>query len=339
MAFSPRFTLTLTVISMSVFCADVGSAEGLRDFGRELDKAGRNLCDSLNLKCRPSARTQRKKARRAIAANRLPESAIPIPRQKPADLGGNSSLPALATAIPTPRQKPAHLGREKPESLPPIAAIPLPRSKPGTPSPPSLPLPPPANTVLAAPPIPDQQCLSALRQANVEFETALTPVSTGACQVSDPVRVTAVTTPLGTVRLPDRPTLNCRFARQFALWLTESGAAIVSSSLKSNLERITTGPGFECRGRNGDPSAKLSEHAYGNAVDITTFATADGRSVAVADAGNPAAPAHGVLAGLRASACTYFTTVLGPGANAAHASHFHFDMGRHGKSNTYRICQ
>jgi hypothetical protein len=42
---------------------------------------------------------------------------------------------------------------------------------------------------------------------------------------------------------------------------------------------------------------------------------------------------------LRTSACGYFTTVLGPGADAAHASHYHFDLGVHGKSGNYRICK
>ena len=46
-----------------------------------------------------------------------------------------------------------------------------------------------------------------------------------------------------------------------------------------------------------------------------------------------------VLSALRTSACGYFTTVLGPGSNAAHANHLHFDLGQHGKSGTYRICE
>jgi hypothetical protein len=101
--------------------------------------------------------------------------------------------------------------------------------------------------------------------------------------------------------------------------------------LNSPVDRISTGPGFECRGRNGDGSAKVSEHGYGNAVDITTIHLRNGKVLNVADST--------LLHGVRASACGYFTTVLGPGANAAHASHFHFDMGVHGKSGNYRICQ
>jgi hypothetical protein len=42
---------------------------------------------------------------------------------------------------------------------------------------------------------------------------------------------------------------------------------------------------------------------------------------------------------LRTTACGYFTTVLGPGSNLAHATHYHFDLGVHGKSGNYRICE
>jgi hypothetical protein len=36
---------------------------------------------------------------------------------------------------------------------------------------------------------------------------------------------------------------------------------------------------------------------------------------------------------------SYFTTILGPGSNASHADHLHFDLGLHGKTANYRICE
>ena len=42
---------------------------------------------------------------------------------------------------------------------------------------------------------------------------------------------------------------------------------------------------------------------------------------------------------LRTTACGYFTTILGPGSNDAHKEHFHFDIGLHGASANYRICE
>ena len=91
----------------------------------------------------------------------------------------------------------------------------------------------------------------------------------GKCHVQNPVNLQSVTAQKHN-RLPEAPLLNCKFALQFSKWLSESGAPILSAQLNSPVERISTGPGFECRGRNGDGTAKVSEHGYGNAVDITT---------------------------------------------------------------------
>ena len=141
------------------------------------------------------------------------------------------------------------------------------------------------------------------------------------------------------ITFPDRPILNCAFAARFAGWLKESGASIVLAQAKSPIDQLYTGPGYQCRGRNGDISGKISEHGFGNAVDITFFRLADKRVFQVEDALTPTSPAYATLSGLRGSACGYFTTVLGPGANTAHAKHFHFDLGKHGKSDKYRICE
>ena len=105
------------------------------------------------------------------------------------------------------------------------------------------------------------------------------------------------------------------------------------------LTALSTGPGFECRSRNGDTTAKISEHASGNAVDIDQIVLADKSRIAISQVANTSDPHYRMLMALRTSACGYFTTVLGPGSNAAHASHYHLDLGVHGKSGNYRICE
>ncbi len=250
----------------------------------------------------------------------------------------NKPLEAGPAPIPPPlpkatANKPLEAG---PAPIPP----PLPRAKP-TRVVALLPAAPPQKPVVSTPEnsMAGEECLAGLRTSNVEFEPIATNVSSGLCQVDMPVRLLAVPTRLGRVVLPDKPTLNCRFARQFALWLSDAGAAVVSAQMNTTLAKVSTGPGYECRGRNRAATAKLSEHAFGNAVDITTLATAEGRTIQISDAIMPTSPDYQLLRGLRTTACGYFSTVLGPGTDAAHASHFHFDMGLHGKSNTYRICQ
>ena len=93
-----------------------------------------------------------------------------------------------------------------------------------------------------------------------------------------------------------------------------------------------------CRNRNGESSDKLSEHGRGNAIDVAGFELTDHRRITVGDTAL-AEPLAVALKGLRTSACGYFTTVLGPGSNEAHKDHLHFDLGLHGKSDNYRICQ
>ena len=183
----------------------------------------------------------------------------------------------------------------------------------------------------------DATCLQRLRSAGAEFTVATASAASSQCQIRNPVNLLSVKTRKYTVELPDTPLLNCRFALQFSKWVSKSATPILETELQTPLKNISTGPGFECRKR--DNSAKPSEHGSGNAVDIAAFAMRDGRSINVQDAKNPGAESFTVLRGLRSSACGFFTTVLGPGSNADHERHFHFDLGPHGNNGDYRICE
>jgi hypothetical protein len=193
----------------------------------------------------------------------------------------------------------------------------------------------------------DKDCLQQLRAQGAGFivatgvvdSVAMGVVDTGMCHVQNPVRLEYVKAQDHLIKLPEAPLLNCKYAIQFSKWLTEAAAPILAAQLNTSLEKVSTGPGFECRARNGDMFAKISEHGHGNAVDISTFSMHDGKVISVADAQDPSASSYTVLRELRSSACRYFTTVLGPGTNAAHVSHFHFDLGVHGKSGNYHICE
>jgi hypothetical protein len=188
-------------------------------------------------------------------------------------------------------------------------------------------------------PIPQPDaCRVQLESLGAEFSVPESVEATGECGVDDPVKVKAIQAPTGRVELPEQPLMSCAFARQFVTWLSDVAAPVVSSLAPAKLKSLSTGPGYECRNRNGDGSGKLSEHAFGNAIDIAGITLASRTRIEIADVADPSGTHHRVLMALRVSACGYFTTVLGPGANAAHASHYHFDLGQHGKSGNYRIC-
>jgi hypothetical protein len=95
-----------------------------------------------------------------------------------------------------------------------------------------------------------------------------------------------------------------------------------------------------CRNRNNAAAGFTSEHGFANAVDVTGFTLADGRTIAVEGDWLPATAPEGRLLRLaHDAACAGFTTVLGPEANAEHRDHLHLDLGCHGASCTARICE
>jgi hypothetical protein len=126
--------------------------------------------------------------------------------------------------------------------------------------------------------------------------------------------------------------LRCPMAESFAAWLRDEVSAH-TTSLGAALRGVETYGSYECRGRNGVPDAKPSEHGKGNAVDVRAFVLADGRRIELTDTaiGKP------LREELRDSACHRFATVLGPGADSHHDNHIHLDILE--RSHGYRICQ
>jgi hypothetical protein len=88
---------------------------------------------------------------------------------------------------------------------------------------------------------------------------------------------------------------------------------------------------------NGDPNARISEHAFGNAIDIAEFVLADGHQVSVQYGWRGTPEEQGFLHDVQLAACEEFTTVLAPGANVYHYNHIHVDLMR--RSSGRRICE
>ena len=74
--------------------------------------------------------------------------------------------------------------------------------------------------------------------------------------------------------------------------------------------------------------ARISEHAFGNALDIASFTLADGRKVTVKDGWRGLPEEQGFLRDVQSAACDQFTTVLAPGSNRFHYDHIHVDLMR-----------
>ena len=108
--------------------------------------------------------------------------------------------------------------------------------------------------------------------------------------------------------------------------------------LGSELKGLRIASSFQCRRRNNLSSGKISEHAKGNAIDISAFRLADGRTVTVADGWKAQGTEKEFLLHVRKAACDRFLTVLSPEGDGYHQDHLHLDQGCHGKTCTYRIC-
>lgn len=295
---------------------------------------------------------------------KAPETPPPAPQPKPET--GKAAEPAT----PEPKPDTAKVSEPpppEPEPKPEIAAPPAPEPKPdlaaapepATPEPepdavePSLPEPPTpelkpttAEPGAPTPATPDAgqastadaaACLADLTKLGVTFTQS--KASFAPCSIENPVELDSIKTDNDTVTFNGKPTFNCNFARKFSQWVADVAIPVVRDQEDKALSALSTGPGFECRNRNGESTGKISEHASGNAVDIDQIVLADKSRIAISQVANTSDPHYRMLMALRTSACGYFTTVLGPGSNAAHASHYHLDLGVHGKSGNYRICE
>ncbi len=187
----------------------------------------------------------------------------------------------------------------------------------------------------------DEACLARLRAASVRFDIPTMAVGTkAACTIEVPVRLKSVTArarAVTEVHLPEEPIVSCEFAERLTGWLGHLVAPLIAGRMSADLRAVRTGPGYECRNRNGAANGKLSAHAVGKAIDISALELSSGKLIPIKPDGDEAM--RNVVDSLRTAACGWFTTVLGPGSDAAHTDHLHVDITLHGTSDRYRICQ
>ena len=132
----------------------------------------------------------------------------------------------------------------------------------------------------------------------------------------------------------NRPALmSCPLAA--TLWDFET--KVVRPAARRDLGRDVVGMSnlgaYACRDeRSNDHPERLSQHALGQAIDISGFTLAGGESVTMLrdweGDGAKARFLHDVARG----ACRYFSVVIAPDHNVFHRDHMHVDIG------PYRLC-
>ena len=139
-----------------------------------------------------------------------------------------------------------------------------------------------------------------------------------------------------TATLTPAATLACPVVSALDRWITDAVQPAAMHWFMSPVVEIKQISAYSCRGMNGQWGAPISEHAFGNALDIAAFTLADGRRITVRDGWHGMPAEQGFLRDVEAAACERFTTVLAPGSNAFHYDHIHVDLMRHASGN--RIC-
>ena len=186
--------------------------------------------------------------------------------------------------------------------------------------------------------------------------SSLPPVRQGHCGDAAPVKLIAVGS--RSLLLAPPVVANCRIAEAVHTWIDTVVQPAALALLGQGVVRLVGVSSYVCRNRNGAPVGPISEHAYANAFDVTSFALSDGRVISVREwipattnAGlhdvtpkaSPSGTTETPIAGpptkyekaearvaflkrIHHEACRIFGTVLGPEANAAHLEHLHLDM-------------
>jgi hypothetical protein len=132
-------------------------------------------------------------------------------------------------------------------------------------------------------------------------------------------------------------TLACPIVSVLDRWLTDSVQPAAQRWFGARVVEIRQISAYSCRGMNGSSRAHISEHAFGNALDIAGFTLADGRHISVKDGWKGMPEEQGFLRDVQAAACQRFNTVLAPGFNVYHYDHIHVDLMR--RASQRIICE
>ena len=94
-------------------------------------------------------------------------------------------------------------------------------------------------------------------------------------------RQPTVTGAIGPVEVTPAATLACPIVSALDQWIMTAVQPAALRWFRQPVVEIKQISAYSCRGMNGDSSARISEHAFGNALDIAEFTLADGHRISV----------------------------------------------------------
>lgn len=270
----------------------------------------------------------------------VPEAspAAPAPRQekeqKPAaDEKQRGSDKKAPTTAPRPTKKPAR--PESTEDAGPPNPKPAEKAEPAAPEADQPKAQDDEARALAPPAVPDQACEKALREFGVRFERLAPVKGEESCGIPVPYNVTGIAPG---VALEPKTEMTCHAALALARWVKgvviPAAEALGEDVAPTAIAHAST---YSCRGRNNQADAEPSEHSFGTAIDIASFAFRNHDPITVVPRAGDGTMEEAFQQAVRAGACLHFTTVLGPGSDEYHDNHLHLDVKQ--RSGGFRLCQ
>ncbi len=157
------------------------------------------------------------------------------------------------------------------------------------------------------------------------------------CGAEYPLKVSALDH--GRVRMSPGATLRCPMVPAIEKWIREVVQPASYRHFNQPVRDMNVISSYSCRPQNNRHGARLSEHGYANAIDIAKFTLAGGQTIDIKKSWRGRSSESFFLKEIHRGACRIFYTVLGPNYDKNHYNHFHFDLARHGRFGTKRICK
>ena len=140
---------------------------------------------------------------------------------------------------------------------------------------------------------------------------------------------------VGQVGFSQPATLNCGMAEPLREWFDGTVQPAAERSFGERVVAVDIASSYACRPRNNQRGAKMSEHGYGNAIDIAAFTLESGRKVTVLDGWRGGGREAQFLHTVHDEACGEFRTVLGPNSDYHHRDHIHLDLQNRRSGSSY----
>ncbi len=174
----------------------------------------------------------------------------------------------------------------------------------------------------------DDLCLAVLAQADMRYQRLPDRQTGEHCGFHNAVRISATSAHIKTPFA-----LSCRAAVSLAMWERHVVQPAARRRFGAPVAQLEHFGSYACRNVNNREGGRRSQHATADALDVAGFILADGHTIRVAQNWKPVEAADDdarFLHEIHDGACPFFSTVLGPGYNAAHRDHLHLDRGPFG---------